>query len=630
MRSNCVLRMARIGCLAALFAAAFGAAAQAQKGAGDWPMYRHDPASTGYSALNQIDTKNVTKLTQAWTMKLVERGGLEVTPIAVNGVMYLSAGNKVLAVDPQTGKEIWHYELAASQASSRGVAYWPGDGTNAPRIIFTTLDRKLIALDAATGKLVPTFATGGIAELTVGYNGVPTIFTNIALLGASVGELPRGPSGDTRAYDAITGQLLWTFHTVARPGEIGHETWLDNGWDGRSGTNVWGWYMTADEKTNTVYMPIGGPSPNYYGGDRPGANLFANSVVAVDATTGKLKWYFQTIHHDLWDSDLPPGPSLLDLKVNGKKVPALEIIGKAGWMFILNRDTGKPVFGVEERPVPQGSVPGEWYSPTQPFPVKPPALARTTYKADDIVTADDTNADHAKACHDLSEKSGGFDNHGPFTPWMFHEDGTPPKSTIQFPGGTGGSNWGGTSIDPKDGYIFVQTHDMSLMGWIEKKKAGQVYGRGTEGSTQEYDRASIVGPGPYAGFSAPGKDATGKVLGNWPCQKPPWGRLTAVNGNTGEIAWQTTLGITEGLPEGKQNTGNGGSAGPITTAGGLVFIGATSDHRFRAFDSKTGKELWVTKLEKDANANPMTFADKNGKQYVAIVASDTVYVFSLP
>ena len=388
--------------------------------------------------------------------------------------------------------------------------------------------------------------------------------------------------------------------------------------------------MSGDEKTNTIYMPIGGPSPNYYGGDRPGANLFANSVVAVDATTGKLKWYFQTIHHDLWDSDLPPGPSLLDLKVNGKKVPAIEIIGKAGWMFILNRDTGKPVFGVEERPVPKGSVPGEWYSPTQPFPVKPPALARTTYKADDIVTADDTNADHAKACHDLSEKSGGFDNHGPFTPWMFHEDGTPPKSTIQFPGGTGGSNWGGTSIDPKSGYIFVQTHDMSLMGWIEKKKAGQVYGRGTEGSTQEYDRASIVGPGPYAGFSAPGKDAAGKVLGNWPCQKPPWGRLTAVNGNTGEIAWQTTLGITEGLPEGKQNTGNGGSAGPITTAGGLVFIGATSDHRFRAFDSKTGKELWVTKLEKDANANPMTFAGKNGKQYVAIVAADTVYVFSLP
>ncbi len=626
MRSNFVLKTVGF----AILTASFVPAAQAQKGAGDWPMYRHDPASTGYSDLKQINTKNVTTLAQAWTMRLNDRGGLEVTPIAVNGVMYLPAANKVLAVDPVTGKEIWHYDLAASQASSRGVAYWPGDGTNAPRIIFTTLDRKLIALDAATGKLVPTFGTNGITELTVGYNGVPTIFKNIALLGASVGELPKGPPGDTRAYDTITGKLVWTFHTVAQPGETGHDTWLDNGWEGRSGTNVWGWYMTADEKTNTVYMPIGGPSPNYYGGDRPGANLFANSVVAVDADTGKLKWYFQTIHHDLWDSDLPPGPSLIDLKVNGKKVPALEIIGKAGWMFILNRDTGKPVFGVEERPVPKGDVPGEWYSPTQPFPVKPPALARTTYSADDIVTADDTNADHAKACHDLAEKSGGFTNQGPFTPWLYHEDGAPPKSTIQFPGGTGGSNWGGTSIDPKSGYIFVQTHDMSLMGWIEKKKSGQNYGRGTEGSTQEYDRASIIGPGPYSGFSAPGKDASGKVVGNWPCQKPPWGRLTAVNGNTGEIAWQTTLGITEGLPEGKQNTGNGGSAGPITTGGGLVFIGATSDHRFRAFDSKTGKELWVTKLERDGNSNPMTFEGKNGKQYVAIVGADMLYVYSLP
>jgi glucose dehydrogenase len=625
MRSNCVLKLVGF----ALLAASLTAAAQAQKAVGDWPMYRHDPASTGHSELTQINTTNVTELAQAWTMRLNDRGGLEVTPIAVNGVMYLPAGNKVLAVDPVTGKEIWHYDVGG-QASTRGVAYWPGDDKNAPRIIFTTFDRKLIALDAATGKLVPTFGKSGISDLDVGYNGVPTIYKNLAFLGASVGELPRGPSGDTRAYNAITGELAWTFHTVARPGEVGHDSWLDNGWEGRSGTNVWGWYMTVDEKTNTLYMPIGGPSPNYYGGDRPGANLFANSVVAVDADTGKLKWYFQTIHHDLWDSDLPPGPSLIDLKVKGKKVPALEIIGKAGWMFILNRDTGKPVFGVEERPVPKGSVPGEWYSPTQPFPLKPPALARTTYQDSDIVTADDTNADHAKACHDLAEKSGGFLNQGPFTPWNFHEDGTPPKSTIQFPGGTGGSNWGGTSVDPKSGYIFVQTHDMSLMGWIEKKKNGLNYGRGTEGSTQEYDRASIIGPGPYSGFSAPGKDATGKVVGNWPCQKPPWGRLTAVDGNTGEIAWQTTLGITEGLPDAKQHTGNGGSAGPISTAGGLVFIGATSDHRFRAFDSHTGKELWLTTLERDGNSDPMTFAGKNGKQYVAIVGADMLYVFALP
>jgi quinoprotein glucose dehydrogenase len=625
MRSNCVLKFVGF----ALLAASVAAASQAQNAAGDWPMYRHDSASTGYSELKQIDRANVNKLTQAFSIRLNDRGGLEVTPIAVNGVMYLPAGNKVMAVDPTAGKEIWHYD-AGTQVSTRGVAYWPGDGKNAPRIIFTTFDRKLIALDAATGNPVPSFGTAGITTLDVGYNGVPTIYKNLAFLGASVGELPKGPAGDTRAYDTITGQLVWTFHTVARPGEVGHETWLDNGWEGRSGTNVWGWYMTVDEKTNTLYMPIGGPSPNYYGGDRPGADLFGNSVVAVDASTGKLKWYFQTIHHDLWDSDLPPGPSLIDLKVRGKKVEALEIIGKAGWMFILDRNTGKPVFGVEERPVPKGEVPGEWYSPTEPFPLKPPVLARDSYTDADIVSADDTNADHAKACHDLEVKSGGFVNQGPFTPWLYHEDGAPPKSTIQFPGGTGGSNWGGTSIDPKTGYIFVQTHDMSLMGWIEKKKSGGNYGRGTEGSTQEYDRASIQGPGPYAGFSAPGKDASGKVVGNWPCQKPPWGRLTAVNGNTGEIAWQTTLGITEALPEGKQKTGNGGSAGPITTAGGLVFIGATSDHRFRAFDSKTGKELWVTTLERDGNSDPMTFAGKNGKQYVAIVAADMLNVYALP
>ena len=284
MRFTSVVKLAGFAALAAWFAGA----AVAQK-AGDWPLYRHDLASSGYSELKQINTKNVTQLTQVWTMKLNDRGGLEVTPIAVDGVLYFTAGARVLATDPVTGKEIWHYDVG-SQASTRGVAYWPGNGSRAPRILFTTFDKKLIALDAATGKLVPTFANNGIADLDVGYNGIPTIYKNLAFLGASVGELPKGPPGDTRAYDAVTGQLVWTFHTVARPGEVGHDTWLDNGWEGRSGTNVWGWYMTVDTKTNTLYMPIGGPSPNYYGGDRPGANLFGNSVVAVDADSGKLKW----------------------------------------------------------------------------------------------------------------------------------------------------------------------------------------------------------------------------------------------------------------------------------------------------------------------------------------------------
>lgn len=620
----------RILAVGALLAALLAPASKAQYTAGDWSTYAGDLASTHYSPLTQINTDNVAKLTQAWTYRLAERGMFEITPIVVKGVMYLPAGKTVLALDPETGKEIWRYDFQGAQASTRGVAYWAGDKHKPPRIIFTTFDKKMLALDAATGKIIPTFGKNGIVEMEVGYNGVPTIFKNIVVLGASVGELPVGPPGDTRAFDAITGKLLWDFHTVPQPGEVGHETWLDEGWKGRSGTNVWGWFMTVDTKRGMLYMPIGGPSPNYYGGDRPGANLFGNALVAVDVKTGKLKWYFQTIHHDLWDQDLPPGPSLIDIVQNGKKVPALAIIGKTALMFILNRQTGQPVFGVEERPVPKGDVPGEWYSPTQPFPLKPPQLARNSFKPEDIVTADDTTPEHAKACRDLYEKYGGFYNAGPFTAWLYHEAGTPPKSTIQFPGGTGGSNWGGTAVDPKTGYVFVQTHDMSLVGWIEKKHGTASYGRGTEGSTQLYDRASVEGPGPYFSFSVTMKDKDGHVLGNWPCQKPPWGRLTAVNANTGDIAWQVPLGITEGLPEGKQNTGSGNSAGPMATAGGLVFIGATADKRFRAYDSKTGKELWVAKLGREAMANPMTYQAKNGKQYVAIVAADTLFVFALP
>jgi glucose dehydrogenase len=627
MRCKWMFQALGAGVLLAL--AATATQAQAPFAAGDWPFYRHDLEGQGYSALKQINPDNVAKLTQAWTYTLSERGGLEVTPIAVNGVMYLPATNKVLALDGATGKEIWHFDV--QMAPTRGVAYWPGDKSNPPRIIFTTFNKKVMALDAATGKIVPTFGNNGEVDLDVGYNGVPTIYKNLVFLGASVGELPIGPPGDTRALDAVTGKLLWTFHTVPQPGEVGHDSWLNDGWKGRSGTNVWGWYMTVDPKTNTLFMPIGGPSPNYYGGDRPGNGLFGNSVVAVDANTGKLKWYFQTVHHALWDEDLPPGPGFVDIKQNGKTIPALVAISKQAMMYILNRDTGKPVFGVEERPVPKGDVPGEWYSPTQPFPLKPPPLARNSYKPEDIVTADDTSPEHAQACQDVLKKNGGsLYNAGPFTGWLYHQDGTPPKTTIQFPGGTGGVNWGGSATDPTDGYVFVQTHDVSLIGWLEKKKPGLVYGRGNEGSTQIYDRGSVDGPGPYFSFSANMKDANGKPLGSWPCQKPPWAQLIAVNANTGDIAWHTTLGITEGLPEDKQKTGGAGSAGPIATAGGLIFIGATTDNRFRAFDSKTGKELWVTKIGKTVNADPMTFQGRDGKQYVAAVAVDAVYVYALP
>jgi quinoprotein glucose dehydrogenase len=618
----------------------FGSAAEAAHSkapAGDWPSYNHDAASTRYSLLTQINTKNVASLKSAWTFSLKGAGppprfggGSEATPIVVNGVLYVTASARVVALDAATGKEVWSYTMAKGRPSSRGVAYWPGDKQNPPRIIFTA-GRNLIALNASTGKIDPGFGKEGTVDLVVGYSGIPTIFRNLVMVGASVLELPVGQPGDTRAYDARTGKKLWEFHTVPQPGEVGHETWLNDGWKERSGTNVWAWQMTVDEQRGILYMPVGGPASNYYGGDRPGANLFGNSIVAVDAETGKLKWYFQTVHHDLWDYDTPPAPVLLDITVNGKKIPAIAEIGKTGWMFILDRATGKPVFGVEERKVTAGDVPGEWYSPTQPFPLKPPPLARMSFKPEDLVTAEDTTPEHAKACKELYDKSGGFYNVGPFTPFLLHVDGTPPKSSIIFPGATGGTNWGGMATDQKDGYVFAYTQDLGQVGWTEKKKPGVEYSFDERGSKLEYTRASVDGPGPFHTFSVPVKQADGRMV-NWPCQKPPWGRLTAVNANTGEFAWQVPLGITEDLPAGKQNTGRSVNAfaGPTATAGGLVFIGAVNDNRFRAIDSKTGNELWSAKLDATANANPMTYEGKDGKQYVAIVAGMTLNVFALP
>jgi quinoprotein glucose dehydrogenase len=361
---------------------------------GDWPMYNRDLAGTRYSPLTQINTGNVAQLIKVWSYRFrndaeraVPRGNIgafsEVTPIVVNGLMYLTAGNRVLALEPETGKEVWRYEVKGRLASKRGVAYWAGDKDTPSRVLFTS-GSKLIALNARSGQIVPGFGDEGAVEMTVPYDGPPTIFKNIALVGATVGEIPLGPPGDSRAYDVRTGKKLWDFHSVPQPGERGHETWEGESWKGRSGVNVWGFTMTADEARGILYMPFGGPAANFYGGDRKGAGLFGNSLVAVDAATGKLKWYFQAVHHDIWDWDLPPAPGLIDIVRNSRKIPALAQVTKSGWMFILDRVTGKPVFGVEERPVPQSDVPGEASWPTQPFPLKPPPFAAQRFEPTNI------------------------------------------------------------------------------------------------------------------------------------------------------------------------------------------------------------------------------------------------------
>src|SRR5580698_600349 len=593
----------------------------AQTADSDWPMFNRDLAGTRYSPLAQINPRNVAKLTTAWSYSLLgdngqqQGGASEATPIVVNGIMYLPVANRVVALDPETGKELWRYVLKTGTPSRRAVTYWPGDRNNPPRIIFTT-GSKMMALNAKTGTVDPGFGKEGEVDTVIPYNSAPTVYKNLLFVGANVGEIQRaGEPGDTRAYDARTGAKLWNFRSVPQPGEVGHESWQGDGWKDRTGVNNWGFSMTVDAERNLLYTTFGSPASDFYGGDRKGNDLFGNSVVALDADTGKMKWYFQAVHHDTWDFDLPPAPGLIDVTVKGKKIPILAQTGKVGYMYILNRQTGEPVFGINETRVPQSKVPGKQSAPTQPIPVKPPPFGRMSFKPEDLVTAADTNEEHAQACRDLVEKSGGVSNQGPFTPWVYRAPGAPPVSAVMFPGAIGGTNWGGTALDPRSGYVFTFTNEYGSIGWIEKQP---------EGSQVPYQQASILGNPFNSKFWARKVDSQNRLMGasSWPCQKPPWGRLTAVNANTGDFAWQIPLGITEELPDAKQHTGRIGFGGPIVTGGGLVFVGATNDKRFRAIDSKTGKELWVVKLDHSAISVPITYQGKNGKQYVAVVAAD--------
>ena len=308
--------------------------------------------------------------------------------------------------------------------------------------------------------------------MVVPYNSVPLVYRNVVVVGANNPPGPVGVPGNARAFDARTGAKLWEFSSVAQPGDVGHDTWEGDSWKGRSGANAWPFYFTLDERRGLLYLPLASPIPGEYGGDRKGANLYGNSVVAVDVQTGKYRWHFQTIHHDLWDADPPAPPGLVDIVRGGRTIPALALTTKSGYMYILNRETGQPIFGVEERPVAKSDVPGETAFPTQPFPVKPPPIARTAYRPEDLVTAADTTPEHAKACAELVEKIGGVVNAGPFTPWLYRAPGAPPKSTLSFPGGLGGANWGGVASDPRTGHVFVVTQDDGALGWIEKAPDG--------------------------------------------------------------------------------------------------------------------------------------------------------------
>lgn len=612
----------------------------------DWRMINRDLTATRFSPLDQINSNNVADLELKWSFQLSSNS--TAVPIVVDGVMYAPNGSQVVALDADTGEPVWLADLTPPDraragggrgfgrggptASGRGVSYWPGDDEHDPRILFMS-GANIMALDAATGERVAEFGDNGMASVGISYGGTPTVTGNVAIIGAASGELPQGPAGNPRAFDIVSGKKIWEFQTVPRAGEPFNETWGD-GWEGRGGTNMWGFAAAVDSELGIAYLPIAGPAPNYYGGSRPGANVYGNSIVAVDVETGEYRWHFQTVHHDLWDVDMSFAGGLFQANYGDESQPAIVNVGKSSLMYIINRETGEPIIPVEEVPVPAGDVPTEWYSPTQPIPVAPPPLSRVSFNPDtDIVTADDTSAEHRAACIKFMEDSGGFHNAGPFTPFMYKAPGAPPKSTIQFPGGTGGVNWGGPAVDPTTGIVYANSAETSLVGWVEDKDPDITYSFEANGSTQAYDRASINGKGPFFQFTAPlnGYDENGRGMGpNLPCQRPPWGQLSAVDSSTGEMLWQVPLGLNEKLPEGKQLVGNSGSAGPSVTAGGLVFVGATNDSRFRAFDAASGEELWQTRVEGTANANPMSYAGDSGEQRVGVIAGGTIMVYGLP
>jgi len=598
----------------------------------EWRSYGGDAGGTRFSPLTQITRKNVNQLKRAWTYHTgeVDRSGnatdrhniapFESTPIVVDGVLYFSTpSNRVIALDAETGTEIWKFDPQAGSGNMRryyqhrGVSFWQSEDGRERRIVFGTFDGRLIALDAGSGKPCEKFGNGGTVDLRSGLDGdqpgamysvtsAPAIYKNLVITGAMVPEFPsKGPSGQVRAFDIRTGKLEWTFHTIPRPGEEAHETWSGEEWKGRTGANVWS-TMSVDEKRGLVFLPIGSASYDFYGADRKGSNLFSNCLVALDASTGRLVWYFQMVHHDVWDYDIPAQPVLIDVQRAGKTIAAVAQVTKMGFVFVFDRVTGKPLFPIEERAVPKSEVPGEETWPTQPFPLKPPALVRQQFTEADMNSSDSER----KYCAEMSRALHGGSI---FTPYGL-------KQTLVVPGTLGGGNWSGASFDASRGYLIANVNELGAVGALEPEPPG---------SPEKYRR----------------NDARGEYARFWdekekPCQKPPWGTLNAVDINTGEIVWKTPLGGETGLREKTGSPNLGGSM----VANGVVFIAATADSRLRAFDEESGQELWSAELEANAHATPATYlGKKTGKQFVVIAAggggffhgktSDTLAAYAL-
>jgi quinate dehydrogenase (quinone) len=579
----------------------------------DWPFVGRDAGGTRHSPLAQVNRGNAAKLEIAWTFDtedwsdgkdLPSRSSFEATPLVIDDVLYIpSPMSRLFALDAETGKRIWVFDAAIDKTIprnlfvNRGVSSW-ADGKK--RLIYLgDIQGRLWAVDARTGDLDRGFGEAGKVDLRAGMadgfqesqyglTSPTTVCGNVVVAGSLVSDgQPRGPSGDVRGLDARTGKVLWRFHTVPHPREPGNETWEAGSWNDRGGLNAWS-FLTVDEARSLVFLPLTSPAYDFYGGDRKGANLYGDSVVALECRTGKLRWHYQVVHHDLWDYDLPAAPALVDVKRGGKTIPAVAQITKQGFLFVLNRETGEPLFPVDERPVPKSDIPGEETSPTQPYPLKPPPLARQSMTAGEL-----TNVTPESRAECLALTEGAKVDVKIYDPLG-------EQNQVLFPGLNGGSNYGGASFDPGRGLLFVNTMDVGGLFRLVKRR---------EGSTIPYALRAKK----YEFFT----DANGN-----PCQQPPWGSLYAVDLNTGDIRWRATLGEFDELKQrGIAKTGAPNIGGSIVTDGGLVFIAATSDRKFRAFDRDTGEELWTTALPASGFATPATYlGKKSGRQFVVIAA----------
>ena len=667
---------------------------------GEWPHYTGDLAGTRYSPLDQINADNFNKLEVAWRFKTDNLGTrpeykLEGTPLMVNGMLYATGGTRrsVVALKADTGEMVWvHSEFegqravnAPRQLSGRGLSYWT-DGKE-ERIIYVTTGYRMIALDAKTGARIPSFGKDGVIDLKVGVvhgtgqqidlekgdaglHSTPVVVKDVVIVGMAMKEgmtvvTHDNVKGQARAFDVHTGKLLWAFNTIPKPGEFGNDTWLNNSWATNGNTGVWT-QISVDEELGLVYLPVESPTSDFYGGHRPGNNLFGESLVCVDLRTGQRKWHYQVVHHPIWDYDLSSAPILADINVNGKTIKAVALPTKEAFLYVFDRVTGQPVWPIEERPVPKGDVPGEWYSPTQPFPTKPQPYARQWVGPDDLI--DFTPELRAQALKAIEP----FKNGGIFNPPVASKIGG-PVAGLTIGTTNGGTNWPGGGYDPETHTAYVPASNASLVpiGLIESPEGFSdikyVFGRAGQpfrvsegpgyGSAADYPqpakrRAPEAPPARETAAAAPvAATAQGSTfVQGLSILKPPYGLLSTINLDKGEITWQVPHGDTPDVVRNHAalkgmdipKTGQNGTVGLVVTKT-LVIMGdpqvtTTPDHprgaMLRAYDKATGKQVGAVFLPAPQSGSPMTYM-LNGKQYIVVAISGGAYsgeyvCFALP